>query len=45
MTSHATGTFEVKMTPQATEDKGVGAAVGKYSLDKKFKGDLEGTSQ
>ena len=43
MTTHATGTFEVKMTPQTTADKD--AVVGKYSLDKKFSGDLEGTSQ
>ena len=38
----ARGEFEVKMTPQPAEDK---AAVGKFSLDKKFHGDLEGTSK
>ncbi len=43
MTTHANGTFEVKMTPQTTDDKD--AVVGKYSLDKKFSGDLEGTSK
>jgi hypothetical protein len=43
MTTHATGTFDVKMTPQTSADKD--AVVGKYSLDKKFIGDLEGTSQ
>lgn len=45
MTTHATGTFEVKMTPQAPDDKGAGAAVGRYSLDKQIHGDLEGTSK
>jgi hypothetical protein len=44
MTSHATGTFEVKMTPRASDDKDAVAPVGRYSLDKKFNGDLEGTS-
>ncbi|HEV7475943.1 MAG TPA: DUF3224 domain-containing protein [Pyrinomonadaceae bacterium] len=45
MTTHATGTFEVKMTPQTTDDKAAGAAVGRYSLDKQFSGALEGTSK
>ena len=45
MTTHASGTFEVKMTPQAPDEKGAGAAVGRYSLDKQFHGDLEGTSK
>lgn len=40
--THATGEFEVKMTPQPADDK---AGVGKFSLDKKFHGDLEGTSK
>lgn len=42
MTTHASGTFDVKMTPQAAEE---GAAVGRFSLDKQFHGDLEGTSK
>lgn len=41
----ASGEFEVKMTPYPAEDKSPGAAVGKYSIDKKFHGDLEGTSK
>jgi hypothetical protein len=45
MTTHAAGTFEVKMTPQAPDDKGPGATVGRYLLDKQFHGDLEGTSK
>jgi hypothetical protein len=43
MTTQARGTFEVKMTPQAPDDEG--ATVGRMSLDKQFKGDLEGTSK
>jgi hypothetical protein len=45
MTSHANGTFDVKMTPQAPDDKGEGPAIGRYSLEKQFHGDLEGTSR
>ncbi len=39
--THASGTFEVKLTPQPGE----GAAVGRMSIDKQFHGDLEGTSK
>jgi hypothetical protein len=45
MTTHASGTFEVKMTPQTPDDKSAGVAVGRFSLDKEFHGDLEGTSK
>lgn len=45
MTNRASGTFEVKMTPQAPADKGEEAAVGRYSLEKTFHGDLTGTSK
>jgi hypothetical protein len=34
----ATGPFDVKMTPAAADD----AAVGRFTLDKKYHGDLEG---
>jgi hypothetical protein len=45
VTNHASGTFEVKVTPQAPEE-GVGdPTVGRLSLDKQFHGDLEGTSR
>jgi hypothetical protein len=44
MTQHASGTFEVKMTPQTQDDKSAGPSVGRMSLDKKFHGDLEATS-
>ena len=44
MTKHASGTFDVKVTPQAPEP-GVGdPTVGRMSIDKVFHGDLDGTS-
>jgi len=42
--SHASGTFEVKLTPQAGED-GADAGLGRMTIDKQFHGDLEGTSK
>jgi hypothetical protein len=38
---HATGTFEVKLTPQTTADP----ALGRLLLDKQYHGDLEATAQ
>jgi len=43
MTTHASGTFDVKVTPQGTDEKD--AVVGRFSLDKQFHGDLSGTSK
>ena len=45
MTQHASGTFEVKLNPQASEDKVGDPTVGRMSIDKQFRGDLEGTSK
>ena len=42
MTNRASGTFEVKMTPQ---DQGADMPVGRMSIDKQFQGDLAGTSK
>ena len=42
MTTHATGTFEVKLNPQ--DDKSGDASFGRMMLDKQWHGDLEGTS-
>lgn len=42
---HATGTFEVKIDPQAPDEKGGGAAIGRMFIDKQFHGDLEATSK
>jgi hypothetical protein len=44
VTSHASGTFDVKLTPQAGED-GADAGLGRMSIDKQFHGDLEGASK
>lgn len=43
--THATGTFEVKLVPQAAEEKVGDPTVGRMSIDKQFHGDLEGTSK
>jgi hypothetical protein len=40
--THATGTFEVKTAPQ---DAKPDSALGRFSLDKEFHGDLEAASQ
>jgi Protein of unknown function (DUF3224) len=45
MSLHATGPFEVKLDPQAPDEKGGGAAIGRMFLDKQFHGDLEATSK
>jgi hypothetical protein len=42
--SHASGTFDVKLTPQKDES-GADAGLGRMSIDKQFHGDLEGTSK
>ena len=42
MTNQASGTFEVKLTPQ---DEGPDAPVGRMSIDKQFQGDLAGSSK
>ena len=45
MTTRASGTFEVKLTPQASDDKAGDAALGRMTIDKQFHGDLEATSK
>lgn len=45
MTQNASGTFEVKLSPQAPQD-GVGdPAVGRMAIEKQFSGGLEATSK
>ena len=44
MSEMAKGTFEVKASPVAA-DAGDESGIGRLTLDKKFSGDLEGTSQ
>lgn len=45
MTGQASGTFEVKVKPLAEDEKVPGVSVGRMSIDKQWKGDLEGTSK
>ncbi len=45
MRMRASGPFEVKLTPQATDDGTGVAALGRMSIDKQFRGDLEATSR
>ncbi len=44
MASRASGTFEVRLSPQADGEEG-GAGVGRMLIDKRFAGDLEATSR
>ncbi len=43
--TRASGTFEVKISPQAPDENSENSTVGRMLLDKKFHGDLEGTSK
>ena len=44
MSSRARGTFEVKLTPQTMGDN-ADATLGRMSIEKQFRGDLDGTSR
>ncbi len=44
MTTHANGSFEVQINPQA-QDQAEGSTLGRMSLDKQFHGDLEATGK
>jgi hypothetical protein len=45
MTAQAKGTFEVKVVALPQDEKVAGVPVGRYSIDKVWNGDLEGTSK
>ena len=45
MTHHASGTFEVKLAPQAGDDYADAATLARMTIDKVFHGDLEGASK
>jgi hypothetical protein len=45
MTTHAHGTFVVRLTPQALAHAEADASLGRLAIDKQFQGDLVGTSQ
>lgn len=42
---HAGGTFDVKLTPQPSDENSGGDAIGRMTIDKQSHGDLEGTSK
>jgi hypothetical protein len=44
LTKHASGTFEVKLNPQADDNVG-DPTVGRMSIEKQFRGDLEASSR
>jgi hypothetical protein len=44
MTSTAAGTFEVKTAPLPPDEALSATSIGRYSLDKTYRGDLEGAS-
>jgi hypothetical protein len=45
MTTRATGPFDVKLTPQPFEEAPEGVKLGRMTIDKQFRGELEGTSK
>jgi uncharacterized protein DUF3224 len=50
MTGHASGTFDVKLTPQAEDDKSQekeseNLTMGRMAIDKQYHGDIEGTGK
>ncbi len=45
MKSPATGSFEVKLQPESLSDVAQSCGLGRMSLDKQFRGDLEALSQ
>jgi hypothetical protein len=45
MSHHASGTFDVKITPQDTQEKTAGATLGRSVLDKRYHGELEATAK
>ena len=45
MTTRATGTFDVKITPLANDTPAEGSTLGRMSIDKQFHGDIDATSK
>ncbi|HZS45969.1 MAG TPA: DUF3224 domain-containing protein [Blastocatellia bacterium] len=43
MSTHATGPFDVKLTPQ--DEKSIDANFGRFIIDKQYHGDIEGTGK
>lgn len=45
VTQHASGSFDVKVSPVGTPDKAEGSTLGRMSLDKQYHGALEATGK
>jgi hypothetical protein len=45
MTTRATGTFDVTLTPQSTDERPDAGPLARLAIDKRFHGDLEGASR
>jgi hypothetical protein len=45
MTGHASGALDVKVVPAAPDDKAEGSALGRWSIDKQYHGDLDATAK
>lgn len=45
MSTRASGTFDVKLSPQTLHTEGQHPSLGRMSIDKRFQGDFEGTSR
>lgn len=45
MTTRAAGAFDVKLNPLPAYDDTPGSMLGRFSVDKQFRGDLEATSK
>jgi hypothetical protein len=45
VTTHASGTFDVKLNPQWSDEDADGTGLGRLSIDKQFHGDLEAASK
>jgi hypothetical protein len=45
MTKHASGAFEVKLSPQTRDEQVGDPSIGRMAIDKQFHGDLEAVSR
>ncbi|MFZ1024070.1 MAG: DUF3224 domain-containing protein [Thermoplasmata archaeon] len=45
MSARARGSFDVTLIPEGPDDKTDGTTLGRFSMDKQFRGDLDGTSR
>lgn len=45
MTHHATGQFDVKISPSGEPDTGEGSVLGRYTIEKAYHGGLDGPSK